>query len=241
MFWGLQAGRPTTSDPNEKPLSYLRNHWKQWLSDGALYYGIVLGALGIYMAWSKLVFGTTSPVSGQIKQWWASLPGRAYGGSSRDILSFFGLSYRTEENAWNPISRIFGSWAENMYRILKIEDSWRYVIILTLVAILFYLILLINRKRGKIALTQMSIIPLLSGAWLQVLYYNGLKYAAHKEWYWVSQMVIIVLTFSLADRDILHIDPQGSLPICLCLAARCLCRNQHGHLVLEDDSIRHAL
>ena len=197
MYWGLQVGRRVASDPDEKPLTYLHNHRKQWLRDGATYYGIVLGALGMYMAWSKLVFGTTSPVSGQIKQWWASLPGRAYGGPSRDILSFFGMSYRTEENAWNPISRIFGSWAENMYRILKIEDSWRYVIILTVVAILFYLILLTNRKRGKMALTQMSIIPLLGGAWLQVLYYNGLKYAAHKEWYWVSQLVIIVLTISL--------------------------------------------
>ena len=197
MFWGLKEGLSAASDPNEQPLIYLRNHWKQWLNDAMVYYGIVIGALGIYMAWSKLVFGTTSPVSGQIKQWWASLPGRAYGGASRDILSFFGLSYRTEENAWNPISRIFGNWAENMYRIFKIEDSWRYVIILTVVAILFYLILLINRKRGKMAITQMSIIPLLGGAWLQVLYYNGLKYAAHKEWYWVSQLVIIVLTVSL--------------------------------------------
>jgi hypothetical protein len=197
MFWGLQTGRLTNSDPNEKPVQYLRNHGAQWLRDGAVYYGIVLGALGIYMTWSKLVFGTTSPVSGQIKQWWASLPGRAYGGASREILSFFGLSYRTEENAWNPVSRIIGSWAENMYRILKIEDSWRYVIILTVIAAVFYLILLTNKKRGKMALTQLSIIPLLGGAWLQVLYYNALKYAAHKEWYWVSQLVIIVLTTSL--------------------------------------------
>ena len=197
MFWGLQAGPSVAADAREKPLAYLQTHWRQWLRDGAVYYGILLGALGTYMAWSKLVFGTTSPVSGQIKQWWASLPGRAYGGASRDILSFFGLSYRTEENAWNPISRIFGGWAENMYRILKIEDSWRYVIILTVAAILFYLILLTNRKRGKMALTQMSILPLLGGAWLQVLYYNGLRYAAHKEWYWVSQLVIIVLTVSL--------------------------------------------
>src|SRR5215217_6493632 len=43
----------------------------------------------------------------------------------------------------------------------------------------------------------MSLIPLLSSAWLQVLYYNALKYAGHKEWYWVSQLIIIVLTFSL--------------------------------------------
>ena len=197
MFWGLQTQRSASSDLNEGPLDYLREHWPTWLRDGALYYSILLGTLGLYMAWSKLVFGTASPVSGQIKQWWASLPGRAYGGASRELLSFFGLSYRTEENAWNPISRIFGSWAENMYRILRIEDAWRYVIILTLAALLFYLLLLIHRKRAKIAITQLSLIPLLSGAWLQVLYYNALRYAAHKEWYWVSQLVIIVLTLSL--------------------------------------------
>jgi hypothetical protein len=197
LLWGLRVDTALSAEENERPLSYFREHWKTWISDAISYYGILLGALGAYMIWSKFSFGTTSPVSGQIKQWWASLPGRAYGGTSRDLLSFFGLSYRTEENAWNPISRIFGSWAENMYRIFKIEDSWRYVIILAVVATFFYLILLVNRKRGKIALTQLSIIPLLSGAWLQVLYYNGLKYAAHKEWYWVSQLVIVVLTVSL--------------------------------------------
>ncbi len=195
MFLGLQRGSAPAL--NETPFSYLRTHWKKWISDGALYYGIVVGALGVYMLWSKLVFGTSSPVSGQIKQWWASLPGHAYGGASRDLLSFFGLSYISEENAWSPISNILGSWAENMYRILRIEDTWRYLILLTLAAILFYLILLVGRQKGKTAVVQLSILPLLSGAWLQVLYYNALKYAAHKEWYWVSQLVIIVLTLSL--------------------------------------------
>ena len=197
MFLGLRKANPSPADLNRKPLNDLRDHWKKWITDGALYYGIVLGALGIYMVWSKFVFGTTSPVSGQIKQWWATLPGRAYGGTSRDILSFFGLSYITEENAWSPVSELIGHWAENMYRILKIEDVWRYLILLALFAIVFYLILLTNRHKGKIAVTQMSLIPLLCSAWLQVLYYNALKYAGHKEWYWVSQLVIIVLTISL--------------------------------------------
>ena len=197
MFLGLQKKNSASPNLNENPWSDLRDHWRKWVTDGALYCGIVFGALGIYMVWSKLVFGTTSPVSGQIKQWWASLPGRAYGGSSRDVLSFFGLSYRTEENAWSPVSGLIGGWAENMYRILRIEDVWRYLILLTIFAIVFYLFLLVNRKKGKSAVTQMSLIPLLSSAWLQVLYYNALKYAGHKEWYWVGQLIIIVLTLSL--------------------------------------------
>jgi hypothetical protein len=197
LFFSLQTRDSMPSDLRRRPLDELRAHWKKWISEGALYYGIVGGILGVYMLWSKLVFGTSSPVSGQIKQWWASLPGRAYGGSSRDHLSFFGLSYLTDENAWRPISRIFGGWAESMYRILPVYDTWRYLLLLTLFAIAFYLILFLSRKKSKIALTQLSIIPLLSGAWLQILYYSMLGYAAHKEWYWVSQLVITVLTFSL--------------------------------------------
>ncbi len=196
MLLGLRTDR-ISSSLQEKPLDVLRACWKRWFREGTLYYGIVFGMLGIYMVWSKLVFGTTSPVSGQIKQWWATLPGRAYGGSPRDLLSFFGLSYLTDKNAWRPVSRIVGYWAEGMYRILPILDVWRYLLLLTLFAILFYLILLTNRKRAKIAIAQMSLIPLLGGAWLQVLYYSMLGYAAHKEWYWVSQLVITVLTFSL--------------------------------------------
>jgi len=197
LFIGLRTSPLLSSDRQEKPLDTLRNHWKKWLGEGALYYGIVLGTLGIYMVWSKIAFGTTSPVSGQIKQWWASLPGRAYGGSSRDILSFFGLSYITDENAWRPVSRIVGGWAERMWEILPIVDVWRYLLLLTVFAIIFYLLLLTNRKKGKVAIAQMSLIPLLSSAWLQILYYSMLGYAAHKEWYWVSQLVITVLTFSL--------------------------------------------
>ena len=197
LFIGLQTDRSTLSRPIQRPLDSLRNHWRKWIREGAVYYSIVLGALGIYMLWSKIVFGTTSPVSGQIKQWWATLPGRAYGGSSRDELSFFGLSYITDENAWRPVSKILGNWAERMHGILPILDVWRYLILLTLFAIVFYLILLSNRRKGKIAIAQMSLLPLLSGAWLQVLYYSAFGYAAHKEWYWVSQLVITVLTFSL--------------------------------------------
>jgi hypothetical protein len=197
LFWGLQTDRSLPSHAPEKPFDTLRVHWRKWIGEAALYYGIVLSTLGIYMVWNKIAFGTASPVSGQIKHWWASLPGRAYGGFSRDLLSFFGLSYRTDENAWRPVSRILGGWAESLYWILRMEDTWRYLILLALFAIVFYLLLLANRKKGKISIAQISLIPLLSGAWLQVLYYNMLGYAAHKEWYWVSQSVITVLTFSL--------------------------------------------
>ena len=195
IFMGLRTDK-ISQNSSATPRIYFLQHWKQWLNDGLVYYGVVFGSLGVYMLWNRLAFGTFSPVSGQIKQWWAKLPGRAYGGSSRDLLSFFGIHYSSEENAWNPASSIIGALAEKLYQ-LRIVDTWRYLILLVLLAIVFYLILRINKHKGKIAVTQLALIPLLSAAWLQVLYYNLPGYAAFKEWYWVAQLVLIMLTISL--------------------------------------------
>ena len=196
IYTGLQTDESTQSESTDKPWQYFLTNWKKWFTEGAVYYGIVFGSLGIYMLWNKLAFGTFSPVSGQIKHWWASLPGRAYGGSARDQLSFFGINYWTDGNAWNPISSIIGLWAEKLYE-MRIADTWRYLLLLTLLAIIFYFILRIHRKKAKSALTKLAIIPLLSGAWLQVLYYNSSGYASFKEWYWVGQLILMVLTISL--------------------------------------------
>jgi hypothetical protein len=196
IFMGLRTDETKESEVVEKPISYFLRHWKEWLNEGVVYYSAILGPLGLYMLWNKLAFGTFSPVSGQIKQWWADLPGRAYGGSSRDIMSFLGINYWSDGNAWNPASSLIGWWAENLYRMM-ILDTWRYLILLNLLAIVFFLVLRSNRQKGKRALTQFAIIPLLSAAWLQVLYYNSSGYASFKEWYWVSQLVLIVLSLSL--------------------------------------------
>lgn len=196
VFIGLQTTRATQNQTVERPISYFFKYWKQWLIEGLAYYSVILGPLGIYMLWNRLAFGTFSPVSGQIKQWWADLPGRAYGGASRDILSFLGLKYSGDSNAWNPASSVIGFWAENLYQT-RILDIWRYLILLTLLAFVFYFVLRSNRHKGKTAVTQLAIVPLLSGAWLQVLYYNSSGYASFKEWYWISQLILIVLMLSL--------------------------------------------
>src|SRR5262249_14386825 len=139
--------------------------------------------------------GTSSPVSGQIKRWWGSLPGRAYGGPVLDILSFFGINYDGESNAWHPLSTFLGSQAERLYKIglsTGLVDSSRYLIILAVCILLFYLLLFINKKKAKSSIVQLGIIPLFASAWWQVLYYHALGYSAYKEWYWIGQLVFIV-------------------------------------------------
>jgi hypothetical protein len=174
----------------------VRSNGPRWLKEGGIYYGILLGTLGIYMVWNKLAFGTSSPVSGQIKRWWASLPGRAYGGTVDNILSFFGISYAGDSNAWNPVSRVIGQWAEDL-RLFGLIDRWRYFLLLLLFATIFYIILLINKRKSRSALTQLGMLPLFCSTWLQVLNYHALGYSAYKDWYWTTQLVVVVLTLSL--------------------------------------------
>lgn len=65
---------------NISPLQLFRTNWKKWFGEGFIYYGIVGAVLGAYMLINKIIFGTTSPVSGQIKRWWGSMSGQVYGG-----------------------------------------------------------------------------------------------------------------------------------------------------------------
>ena len=195
----LAAGLKTVdfaSAQNDSPLAYFTKNWKHWLSDGIWYYGVSFGALAIYMIWSRFAFGTFSPVSGQIKRWWGSLSGRVYGGSANNFLSFFGVSYTGDSNAWHPVSTLFGNWAEG-WRGTYMEDVWRYAIILTISVLIFYILLFINRNKAKTALVQLSIIPMFCGAMFQVFYYHMLGYSAYKDWYWILQQVLVVLIMSL--------------------------------------------
>ena len=76
---------------------------------------------------------------------------------------------------------------------------------------LFSLLLFINRKRAARITNQLSLLPLLAGAGLQIIQYNITGYSALKEWYWVSQMVFITLAGALL-LDILS-QPLRRLPI----------------------------
>jgi hypothetical protein len=192
---GLQSNAIETV-PEESPLKQLSSNWKGWLTEGSIYYGIVFGALAVYMLWNKIAFGTSSPVSGQIKRWWGTLSGQVYGGHVREMLGFFGIDYSSSANAWHPASTIIGTWIERLYK-MGIADTYRYLIALTVFALAFYLLILTNKQKGKSAILQLSIIPLLAGAWLQVLSYHITGYSAYKEWYWTSQLLINVIVLSM--------------------------------------------
>jgi len=185
--------KSTTSDP----IATLRANWQLWLNDAISYYGVVFGTLGVYILFNKLAFGTFSPVSGQIKRWWATLPGTTYGGTADTLLAFLGLDYFGSSNAWTPISSTVGLWAENLYHNTKLYDYQRYLVMLAILALLFYLLLKLAPGKGKQAFIQLSLIPLFVGSYCQIYYYHAIGYSAFKEWYWVAEAVFTTLLLGM--------------------------------------------
>ena len=98
----------------EAPGTELRMHWRRWLREGVLYYGIVGGALSSYMLWNKIAFGTTSPVSGQIKHWWATFIRSIYGSAATSWLTFFAVNPFSDFNAWAPLTSRLSDWSNRL-------------------------------------------------------------------------------------------------------------------------------
>jgi hypothetical protein len=176
----------------QSPIKTLKDSWGKWLGAGSVYYGMLGGALGLYMLWNKFAFGTASPVSGQIKRWWGSFSSRVYGGSARSPLAFYGIDSESDFNTWAPITNMVGKWNSQIdMGTIPIDYDLRYTLILALFLISLFAILLLNRKRSVRIIQSLALIPLLGGAILQIIQYNITGYSAPKEWYWVSQMVFI--------------------------------------------------
>ncbi len=112
------------------------------------------------------------------------------------MLTFFGIDYRGEGNAWHPVSTLLGNWAGNLQG-MGMSETQRYLILLTVFALAFYLLLWTHKHKAKSAVVQLGIVPLLCAAWIQVLYYHITGYSAFKEWYWTAQLIVVVLTLSL--------------------------------------------
>jgi hypothetical protein len=203
LIWTIRLGakwlkKGKTSEKLGAPLEQLSKNWKGWLSEAMIYYGILGIPLSLYMLWNKWTFGTLMPISGQIKRWWGSLPARVYGGPARTLYAFLGIDHESDFNAWKPasilvrsVSDLIASWLGRFD-----YDSIYFWVIVTFLAICLA-ILLSNRKRMVRAFFHLSLPPLLVGLELQILSYNSTGYASVKEWYWVGQILFIILLASL--------------------------------------------
>lgn len=127
------------------------------------------------------------------------MPVTLYEGPASNWFSFFGIG-RDHFNAWQPLTDLF-YWAAEFLRPLRpgagAAATDRYYIAMALFAGLSIAVLFISKRRAANALTNMAVVPLAAGIGVHILSYSTTSYGGAKEWYWVSQMLMIVLAASL--------------------------------------------
>jgi len=193
-------------------LAEFQINWKKWLTEGFTYYGILGGSLAVYMLYNKLMFGISSPVSGLIKRWWGTLINTIYEKPAPDWTSFFGISYQSAYDAWQPASSMFlwvGKLIYPLYPGPTTTDE-RYYIAMLIFVLLALIILFTNARRTLQTFSNMALIPLAAGCGVQILSYTTTAYGGVKEWYWAGEMVLITLAGSVLLDLILR--PLQHLP-----------------------------
>jgi hypothetical protein len=186
---------PSTSTEAISPYQYLKLRSQGWLREAAVYYGILGGVLSLYLLWNKVVFGTPSPVSGQIKRWWASASVDALGGAAKSLSAFLMLDANSDYNAWRPLTTYVNDRINEHplpYSPGNPAPEQIFLIMLGIVIIVGCAILWVRRHRSIKTIFQTGLLPLFAGSCLQVLSYSVTGYAMPKEWYWLTEQILIV-------------------------------------------------
>ncbi len=183
----------------QNPLNELRSNWKIWLTEGWAYYRVLGGALALYMLFNKIMFGTSSPVSGQIKRWWGTLLHTVYDKPAANWEDFLGVGYGNAYDTWQPLTHMVRWLAvliKPFYPGSNTEDE-RYYIVIIILALFVIAILFFNARRTLYAFSKMALIPLIASSGIQTLSYTATAYGGAKEWYWLSQIVLTIFVFSI--------------------------------------------
>jgi hypothetical protein len=194
LYW-LAERRPQSA---LTPRTTLQKHWKTWFKEGAIYFGIIAIVLIVYMIWSYTTFGTPMPVSGQIKEWWGTLPDNVYGDPTRTLPAFLGIDPGVAKGPWflflTPLDQ-FSSFLPNSLRFL----FW------LVVASLGILLLKINRAYVAQAINRLGILPLFTGCLIQFWTYSARAYVGMRLWYWVPQLLFTVLALCIIAEALLRL------------------------------------
>jgi len=188
------------------PLAEIQINLKKWLTEGAIYYGILGSTLAIYLVYNKITFGTSTPISGQVKYWWGSLIDTVYEGPAPNWPEFLGVSFHWAYNGMQPASTLFYWLAGKIYPLYPgpTTTDERYYISMFVLLLLAFIIIILNPRRTLNKFTNMALVPLAAGCGIQLLAYTTTAYGGAKEWYWISQMVFFTLVGSVLLDLVLH-------------------------------------
>lgn len=198
----------------------IRFTWKKWLTDASLFAAPIAILLGSYLLWNMLYFGTPAPVSGQIKHWWGSLPNPIYGQPGNSLPSLFGFPEKGN-GPWSLAIELVGSPLDAYAEKAGLPEDTGSILTVKWIAwaLIFsagVFLIYSNWQRIRTTFGKIGIFPLFAGCLLQIVSYYGTGYINTRPWYWVIEMVLIILFAALlADALIEKIRPAVKKPYVL--------------------------
>lgn len=221
-------------NPFRRFFTWLSSSWKAIFVNGLGYAVPIAALVGAYMLFNKFMFGTFTPVSGQIKTWWGTLSNTVYG-HPNTMLSVFGLSDMGN----------FGPWSMVMAQVSKVTDLlvsvapntaqrfYNFVFMSVLIIGLVALLAILTGRQQRLLKKGFSLylLPLLVGSLVQIAYYNLIGYQHTRSWYWLAQVVVVALLVGLVlDALFTWLDgwkPKGVFSVGVCLILVAVLLNSH--------------
>jgi len=196
---------------------WIKANWKRILGNG-LGYATPIGLfVGAYMIFNKITFGTFTPVSGQIKTWWGTLPNTVYGHKAT-VLSILGLSNVSNYGPWSivtaPVKSLADFFVGNSSDTADRMESLVFIILFSVLLIVLMAIFNANNDRLTIKADALFVPAVFIGCLIQFVYYALIGYQHTRGWYWLAEMLVVTLLVSLLlDALFTWLDQKGKRKI----------------------------
>jgi len=214
-----QQKRDLGNGYKEEDISWKTN-WRDWMSRALGYFSPIIITLLIYLTINYRYAGTAMPVSGQIKRWWGTLPNTVYG---QPIKTFTGVIKelfdpgRMRGPFWllmQPIN-FCASKLKTFLGYSPAENMFDHIYVVVVVGIIFFTVVYLlvgrhSRKYKKYA-SSLALLPLFTGALFHAMSYKSTGYLHAKSWYWIGEMILIILFLNILYTIFLEIIEKRSL------------------------------
>lgn len=211
MDWGLSTlilgglhfilrfkNRQKSASPRED-LS-LKHNWKKWLQNAAAYFAPLGIGLSAYMLWNVSYASTALPISGTIKRWWGLLPNTVYGFPNKTLDGIISgwFSAASSDGPWSLVTQpldLLAQWLSQFFNpSIQVNAKTIFLIVLWL-ALLGLVVWLVRRQWAWVRSTvdRFGLLPLFAGCLFSVISYKATGYLHAKYWYWIAEMVFIVI------------------------------------------------
>jgi hypothetical protein len=119
---------------------------------------------------------------------------------------FLGIGFKNEFDTLRPASLTIQQFSERLRPIIPGSNMGdeRYYFALALVSLIVLLMIFVARHTSLRFVSRTALVPLISAGVIQTLYYTTTGYAGTKEWYWISQMILVVLVSTILLELIVH-------------------------------------